>query len=91
MKAPAVLPLDIRLMRSVSNALLLVAVLVCLAAGLWWAVRLPMFSLQAISVEGEVICPTSLTDEQMRACLGQPVVKKAVRVKKLNVQLGEGQ
>lgn len=61
MKAPAVLPLDIRLMRSVSNALLLVAVLVCLAAGLWWAVRLPMFSLQAITVEGEVTRNNAVT------------------------------
>ena len=38
-----------------------------------------------------VVCPTSLTDEEMRLCLGLPAVKKAVRVKRLNVQLGQAQ
>lgn len=38
-----------------------------------------------------VVCPTTLSDEEMRLCLGLPPVKKAVRVKRLNVQLGQAQ
>lgn len=61
MKKPAAWPMDIRLMHSATSALLVVAVLVCLAAALWWAVRLPMFSLQAITVEGEVTRNNAVT------------------------------
>ncbi|MBM3387565.1 MAG: cell division protein FtsQ, partial [Betaproteobacteria bacterium] len=54
MTKPATWPMDIRLMQAATSALLLLAVLVCLAAALWWVVRLPVFALQAITVEGEV-------------------------------------
>lgn len=54
MKTPALPPIDVRLMQAATTALLAVGVLLCVAAGLWWAVRLPVFKLQAITVEGEV-------------------------------------
>lgn len=37
------------------------------------------------------VCSTDLDDEAMRICLGLPAVKKAVRVKKLQVELGSAQ
>jgi len=51
---PALPPMDVRLMQAATSVLLAVGVLLCVAAGLWWAVRLPVFNVQAITVEGEV-------------------------------------
>lgn len=48
-------------MHSATSALLVVAVLACLGMGLWWTVRLPIFSLQAITVEGEVTRNNAVT------------------------------
>ncbi len=61
MKSPTVLPMDIRLMQAATSALVALAVLVCLGGALWWAVRLPVFSLQAITVEGEVTRNNAVT------------------------------
>lgn len=53
--APAApLPADVRLMQATANTLLLVAgVAVCVAA-IAWALRLPVFALRAIRIDGEV-------------------------------------
>ena len=52
--AGASLPADVRLMHTTANAaFVLVALVACVAAGLW-AARLPMFAIKAIRVEGEV-------------------------------------
>lgn len=61
MKQPAVLPIDIRLMQGATSALLVAAVLGCAGAGVWWLVRLPMFSVQAITVQGEVTRNNAVT------------------------------
>lgn len=61
MKSPTVLPMDIRLMQAATSALVALAVLVCLGGALWWAVRLPVFSLQAITVQGEVTRNNAVT------------------------------
>lgn len=61
MKLTAPLPIDIRLMNMAASMLATVAVLLCLAAGLWWGLRHPVFALQAITVEGEVTRNNALT------------------------------
>lgn len=61
MKKITALPMDIRLMQAATRALLLVTVLVGVAGGAWWMVRLPMFSLQGITVEGDVTRNNAVT------------------------------
>lgn len=51
--APA-LPADVRLMQATANAVLALVVLGALAAGLQQLVRLPLFNIQAIRIEGDV-------------------------------------
>lgn len=61
MKMPAALPVDIRLMHAVTSLLWLLTVLGCLGAAAWWLLRLPVFALERISVEGEVTRNNALT------------------------------
>lgn len=61
MKIAAPLPVDIRLMNLASSLLLAMGVLMGLVAGVWWLARLPVFALQAITVEGEVTRNNALT------------------------------
>lgn len=61
MKIAAQLPMDIRLMNAAASLLLVAGGLMCLAAGVWWLARLPVFALQAIAVEGEVTRNNPLT------------------------------
>lgn len=61
MKMTALLPMDVRLMNAVSSLLLTAGVLMSLAAGVWWMARLPVFALEAITVEGEVTRNNALT------------------------------
>jgi len=61
MKIAAPLPMDIRLMNAAASLLLVAGGLMCLAAGVWWLARLPVFALQAITVEGEVTRNNPLT------------------------------
>ena len=61
MKISAPLPMDIRLMHLASSLLLAAGVLMGLLAGVWWLARLPVFGLQAITVEGEVTRNNALT------------------------------
>ncbi len=61
MKISAPLPMDIRLMHLASSLLLSAGLLMSLLAGVWWLARLPVFGLQAITVEGEVTRNNALT------------------------------
>ena len=61
MKIAAPLPMDIRLMNAAASLLLVAGGLMCLTAGVWWLARLPVFALQAITVEGEVTRNNPLT------------------------------
>jgi cell division protein FtsQ len=61
MKIAAPLPMDIRLMNAAASLLLVAGGLMCLMAGVWWLARLPVFALQAITVEGEVTRNNPLT------------------------------
>ena len=61
MKMPTALPVDIRLMHAVTSLLWLLTVLGCLGAAAWWLLRLPVFALERISVEGEVTRNNALT------------------------------
>jgi cell division protein FtsQ len=54
MKPNEPLPLDIKLMNGVSNALFGVFALVLLLAGLSWAMRLPLFEIRGVTVVGDV-------------------------------------
>lgn len=61
MKLSAPLPMDIRLMQLASGVLLAAGMLMSLLAGVWWLARLPVFDLQAITIEGEVTRNNALT------------------------------
>jgi cell division protein FtsQ len=54
MKAALPLPPDIRLMNAAATALFTAGLALLFAAGLWWALRHPLFSLAGITVQGEV-------------------------------------
>ena len=47
------LPLDVRLMNLTTSILVTILLLACLAAGLWWGLRNPAFSIGRITVEGD--------------------------------------
>jgi len=55
------LPLDIRLMNMASTSLLVVFVLLLLGVGAWWLLHHPAFSIQAITVQGEVTRNNAIT------------------------------
>ncbi len=48
------LPLDVRLMNMITALLVAVLVWLCVAAGVWWLIRHPMFAIESIMVQGEV-------------------------------------
>jgi len=54
MTAAVPTPLDIKLMNMAASALFTIGLLVFAAAGAWWAVRHPLFSIAGITVQGEV-------------------------------------
>ena len=47
-------PFDIKLMNMAASALFAIGVVTFAAAGAWWAVRHPLFSISGITVQGEV-------------------------------------
>lgn len=61
MKPAASVPLDIRLMNMTATLLVSVFVLLSIGAGLWWWLRHPMFSISAITVQGEVTRNNAVT------------------------------
>lgn len=54
-------PLDVRLMNQIASILLMVCVMLVLAAGAWWALRHPAFSIGRIVVEGELVHNNAVT------------------------------
>lgn len=54
-------PLDVRLMNGAAAMLLLLAATMALGAGLWWALRHPVFSIAGITVTGDVAHNSALT------------------------------
>jgi cell division protein FtsQ len=54
MKKPIVLPMDVRLMQWTSVALFGLAFLLCMASAIGWLLRHPVFSIQGITVKGNV-------------------------------------
>jgi cell division protein FtsQ len=54
MKKPIVLPMDVRLMQWTSVALFGLAFLLCMASAVGWLLRHPVFSIQGITVKGNV-------------------------------------
>ncbi len=61
LRAPSPLPVDIRLMQSATAVLSVLLLSLLLGAALWWAVRLPVFSLSGISVQGDTVHNNALT------------------------------
>ena len=51
--APALLPLDIRLMNAVAAAVFVLAALALLGAALLWLARAPWFAIRAVQIEGD--------------------------------------
>jgi cell division protein FtsQ len=54
MKKPIVLPMDVRLMQWTSVALFGLAFLLCMTSAIGWMLRHPVFSIQGITVKGNV-------------------------------------
>ena len=53
-RAPAVVPLDIRVMNAVAGGVFAIAALVLLAAALAWLTRAPLFTLRGVALDGEL-------------------------------------
>ena len=53
-RAPAVVPLDIRVMNAVAGGVFAIAALVLLAAALAWLTRAPLFTLRGIALDGDL-------------------------------------
>jgi cell division protein FtsQ len=54
MKKPIVLPMDVRLMQWTSICLFVLALVLCVASSITWLLRHPVFSIQSITVRGNV-------------------------------------
>jgi cell division protein FtsQ len=54
MKKPIAMPMDVRLMQWTSVALFGLAFLLCMASAIGWLLRHPVFSIQGITVKGNV-------------------------------------
>lgn len=54
-------PLDVRLMNQIASILLMVCVVLVLAAGAWWALRHPAFSIGRIVVQGDLLHNNAVT------------------------------
>ena len=54
MKKPIALPMDVRLMQWTSVTLFGLAFVLCMASAIGWLLRHPVFSIQGITVKGNV-------------------------------------
>jgi cell division protein FtsQ len=54
MKKPLVLPMDVRLMQWTATVMLGLTFVMCVASGISWLLRHPVFSIQSITVNGNV-------------------------------------
>jgi cell division protein FtsQ len=61
MKKPLVLPMDVRLMQWTSGLMFALALIMCVASGIGWLLRHPAFSIQGITVRGNVTHSNAVT------------------------------
>ena len=61
MKKPIVLPMDVRLMQWMASLMFAMAIVLCMASGIGWLLRHPAFSIQGITVRGNVTHSNSVT------------------------------
>lgn len=61
MKKPLVLPMDVRLMQWTSGLMFALALIMCVASGIGWLLRHPAFSIQGITVRGNVMHSNAVT------------------------------
>jgi cell division protein FtsQ len=61
MKKPITLPMDVRLMQWTSGLMFALALIMCVASGLGWLLRHPAFSIQGITVRGNVAHSNAVT------------------------------
>lgn len=61
MKKPASLPMDVRLMQWTAGLMLVLALMLCAVSGMGWLLRHPAFSIQGITVQGNVAHSNAVT------------------------------
>jgi cell division protein FtsQ len=61
MKKTLTLPMDVRLMQWTSGLMLVLALVMCIASGIGWLLRHPAFSIQGITVRGNVTHSNAVT------------------------------
>jgi cell division protein FtsQ len=61
MKKPMTLPMDVRLMQWTASLMFVLAFIVCVASGMGWLLRHPAFSIQGITVRGNVTHSNAVT------------------------------
>jgi len=61
MREAVAAPLDVRLMNATASALFMALAVMGLVAILWWVLRHPLFSLSAISVQGDLVHNNAVT------------------------------
>ncbi|MEY3887399.1 MAG: Cell division protein FtsQ [Pseudomonadota bacterium] len=61
MKKPLTLPMDVRLMQWTATLMFALAIIMCLISGMGWLLRHPAFSIQGITVRGNVTHSNAVT------------------------------
>jgi cell division protein FtsQ len=61
MTAALAQPYDVKLMNIAASALFTACIVLLLAAGMWWALRHPLFAISGISVQGDVAHNSAMT------------------------------
>ena len=72
MKKPITLPMDVRLMQWTSGLMFALALIMCVASGIGWLLRHPAFSIQGITVRGNVTHSNAVTLPPCAGHHGQP-------------------
>ncbi len=54
-------PFDVKLMNIAASAMLMLFAVIMVAAGVWWTLRLPVFAIAGITVQGDVTHNNALT------------------------------
>jgi cell division protein FtsQ len=61
MKKPMTMPMDVRLMQWTASWMFVLAIILCVASSIGWLLRHPAFSIQAITVRGNVTHSNAVT------------------------------